>query len=539
MADQSLRAADILARRLYAAGCRHAFGMPGGEVLTVVDALRKAGIRFVLCKHENAAGFMAEAVHHRDGAPAILVATLGPGVLNAVNVVANAQQDRVPLIVISGCADADEVAQYTHQIADHQAVLGPVTKASYRFSAGAAAILADKAVSLALQPRCGPVHIDVPVGVAAKKVPSVEVFHRPPASPVAPVEDDLQTARDWLAVSERPFAILGPDVMGDQSGPAVQAFLEKIGIPFVTSYKAKGVIDEDHPLCLGGCSISPLADSHLLPLVERADLVLSIGYDPIEMRPGWRNAWDPVRQNVIDIVAEPNLHYMHQAGLNFIADTGATVAALSEGVKPRATWPGGEPDTARAGLAAAFPATDEWGPAGVIAEAQDVLPPDALISVDTGAHRILLAQMWRTHEARQMIQSTGLCTMGCALPMAIGTKLAEPDRAVVGFTGDAGMLMGLGELATAGELGVAPIIVVFVDASIGLIEMKQRQRQLANVGVDMDRQDFAAIARAFGGNGETVRNRAELRVALEAALSADRFTVIAAEIEAGGYDGRI
>ena len=116
-----LRAADLLARRLYEAGCRHAFGMPGGEVLTIVDALQKAGIDFVLTKHENNAGFMAEGVYHRTSAPGILVATVGPGALNGVNVVANAEQDRVPLIVLTGCVDADEALTYTHQILDHQA----------------------------------------------------------------------------------------------------------------------------------------------------------------------------------------------------------------------------------------------------------------------------------------------------------------------------------------------------------------------------------------------------------------------------------
>ncbi|PJE33834.1 hypothetical protein CVM52_25395, partial [Pseudooceanicola lipolyticus] len=165
MPEASLRAADILARRLYEAGCRHAFGMPGGEVLTLVDALEKAGIRFTLTRHENAAGFIAEGVHHRDGAPAILVATLGPGALNAVNVVANAHQDRVPMVLLTGCVDADEALSYTHQVLDHQAVFRPVTKASFRLTAGGADLIADRAVSEALAPRPGPVHVDVPIGV--------------------------------------------------------------------------------------------------------------------------------------------------------------------------------------------------------------------------------------------------------------------------------------------------------------------------------------------------------------------------------------
>ena len=127
---RTLRAADLIAKRLYEAGCRFAFGIPGGEVLTLVDALERAGIRFVLSKHENCAGFMAEGVFQRSGAPGILVTTIGPGLANGVNVIANAQQDRVPLIVLTGCVDAEEALTYSHQVFDHQALLRPITKAS-------------------------------------------------------------------------------------------------------------------------------------------------------------------------------------------------------------------------------------------------------------------------------------------------------------------------------------------------------------------------------------------------------------------------
>ena len=149
MTSEELRAADLLAQRLYEAGCRHAFGMPGGEVLTIVDALERAGITFILAKHENSAGFMAEGFHHRTGAPAILVATVGPGAVNGVNVVANAEQDRVPLIVLTGCVDATEALTYTHQVLDHEAVFKPITKATFRMTADGADIVADKAIGIA------------------------------------------------------------------------------------------------------------------------------------------------------------------------------------------------------------------------------------------------------------------------------------------------------------------------------------------------------------------------------------------------------
>ncbi len=532
------RAADLVAQRLYEAGCRHAFGMPGGEVLTLIDALRRAGIAFHLVKHENSGGFMGEGVHHVDGAPVVLVATVGPGLMNAVNVVANAEQDRVPMIVLTGCVDADEALSYTHQVLDHRAVLGPITKATFTLTAAGADTIADKAVAIALEPRQGPVLIDVPIAVADAPARAAR-RRRVAAQPVAPAGAGLAQARGWLAEARRPLIVAGLDVLSDGSAATLRAFAERFGAPVVTTYKAKGVLPEDHPLALGGAGLSPLADTLLLPLLAEADLILLIGYDPIEMRPGWREAWDPAATRVIDIHASPNHHYMHQATLSFIADTGAALAALGD-VAPRATWAAGEVAAVKAALARAFPHSDDWGPAAVIAEARAALPSTTRVSVDSGAHRILLSQMWTCSEPKSLVQSSGLCTMGCAIPLAMGLAIADPSRPSVAFVGDGGFLMVAGELTTAAEMGLNPIIIVFVDASLALIELKQRQRQLPNTAVDYPyRHDIAGIARAMGGAGVTVQNRADLRAAIETALRADTFTVIAAEIERGGYDGRI
>lgn len=539
MTARMFRAADALARRLYDAGCRHAFGMPGGEVLTLVDALESAGIRFILAKHENAAAFMAEAAWHRSGAPGILVGTLGPGILNGVNAIANAQQDRVPLIVLAGCVDADEAETYTHQVLDQRALLAPITKASFTLIPGAAHVIADKAVSITLEGRMGPVHVDVPISVADAPVPAEARAARAPAGATAPTGEALAQARTWLAEARSPLMIAGVDAMNERAEPAITAFCETHGVPLVTSYKAKGTLPEDHPLSLGGAGLSPLADSHLLPLVARADLVICAGYDPIEMRPGWRDPWDAATTRVIDIMPAPAHHYMHQGTLNIVASIAPSLAAISDGVAPRDTWPDREPETCRAALRRAFPRDEDWGPGAVIDTCRSTLPRDALATVDSGAHRILLSQQWECFAPRELMQSTALCTMGCALPLAIGVSLVEPDRTVAAFTGDAGFLMVAGELSTAAEHGLRTIFVVFVDGSLALIEKKQRERQLTNAGVDFDRHDFAAIGRAFGGTGHDVRDRAGLKSALEQAMAADRFSVIAAHIDRGAYDGRI
>ena len=284
--------------------------------------------------------------------------------------------------------------------------------------------------------------------------------------------------------------------------------------------------------------MSPLADRHLLPLVAQADLILCVGYDPIEMRTGWRDAWTPARQRVIDITAVPNHHYMHQAGMNLVAHCAPTLAALSEGVAPRATWPDGAPGETRAALARAFPRDDDWGPAAVIDECRRSLPRDALATADSGAHRILLSQMWECYEPRGLMQSSALCTMGCAVPLAMGAGLAAPGRVVVSFSGDAGFLMVAGELATAAELGLRTIFVVFVDASLALIEMKQRQRQLPTAGWISGSTIFGASAGLSAATAIPFARRPELAAAIRDGLKADRFTVIGCLIDRRAYDGR-
>jgi acetolactate synthase I/II/III large subunit len=533
-----MRPVDHLARQLFAAGCRYAFGIPGGEVLALVDALEEAGIRFILTKHENTAGFMAEGVWHRTGAPGLLVATLGPGAMNGVNVVANAFQDKVPLIVLTGCVDEDEALTYTHQVMDHKAVFTSITKASLRLTSKGAAIVADKAVSIATDDRAGPVHIDLPISVAEGCQTETVISARVKPSPVAPAKGPaLDQALVAIACAKRPLIVAGLDVVSHKASAELKALAEHIGAPVITTYKAKGTIPEDHALCLGAAGLSPKADAHLLPLIAKADVILAIGYDPIEMRAGWRNPWDPRRQTVIELSAAGNDHYVHHASHSFICNVGAGLKVLKEGLSANTSWKEGEPAKVQASLKDAFTSDGPWGPGQAIQIIQDRFPRDTIATADSGAHRILQSQIWQCYEPATLLQSSGLCTMGCAVPLAMGAKIAEPDRPVVAFTGDAGLLMILGELATAAELNLSIVIVVFVDASLALIDMKQRAGGLGRAGVDFGRFDFAAIAQTLGGNGVSVSNRADLSEAIDSALNADTFTVIACQIGKEAYDG--
>ncbi len=534
--------AQLIARRLHQAGCRHAFGIPGGEVLGLMQALDGAGIDFRLVKHENNGGFMAEGTHHVNGAPGILLATIGPGVVNAINVVANAYQDQVPLIFLTGCVDAAEAQTFTHQVMDHGKVLDSITKATFRVDSGAVDATVSKAIAIALADPPGPVHLDIPISVAGASVADNEFCTPATPSKMAPAPGpDLDAARAAIAGAERPLVIAGVDVLHHDAAATLAETVRRLDLPLLTTYKAKGVLPEDDPLALGGRGLSPKSFKIIKPLIDAADVILLAGYDPIEMRVDWRDPWrlgttdSPM---VIDISSKANTHFMHQASLTFIGDIGAGLDAICGGLAAADHWPGGEPAAVRAALSQAFPGDEDWGPAAVIDTARKALPRNGVATVDTGAHRILLAEQWDCFAPRTLLQSCGLCTMGAALPLAMGYKLASPETPVIAFTGDAGMEMVLGELATLRDMRLCLPVVVFVDEQLALIEIKQRGEGHGNLGVNFDGTDFAAVAEALGGVGVTAGDRASLTTALEAALERQTFTVIACPIGRAAYDGR-
>ncbi len=535
-----MRGADIIAKKLADAGCRWAYGIPGGEVLAVMDALSAAGLRFVLSKHENPAGFMAEGSWHADGAPGVLLATIGPGVANAINVVANALQDRVPLIFLTGRVNLGDYDRYTHQVFDQQALLRPVVKASFCATAESVGVVMDKALAIATSGQPGPVHVDVPIAVAEMELGEEARGHSAPLrSAAVPLGRDavFEAARSLLARAERPLAIAGVDAVNDAAGSAVTEFCRRFSVPLITSYKGKGLLDEADPLALGGAGLSPKADKVLLPLMAGADLILLLGYDPIEMRVGWRDPW-PAGTPVVEIAPLERDHGMHEVTHLLIGRVGESLEALGNGLTSQITWPGGEPQAARRALQQAFqPAEEGFGPARVFRTLRDSLPEDTVATADSGAHRILLSQQWRCPSPRSLLQSSALCTMGCALPLAMGHKLAKPEHPAIVFVGDAGLEMVLGELATLRDLKLPVIICVLVDESLALIELKQRSSQRANLGVDFGGSDFPAIATALGGVGRWIDDAESLASEAKAALDRETFTLLACRIGRRAYDG--
>lgn len=533
------RVADIVAGTLYAHGVRHAFGVPGGEVVTLIDGLEKAGIAFHLARHETGAAIMAAGAGTVSGRPELLVTTVGPGLANAVNGIADAAQERVPLVVISGVVDRATRARYTHQVIDHTQLLRPLVKASFEIEPESAASAVARALAIAMAEPMGPVHLDLSPAVAAETNSAQNVVAPPRlfGTSVATTDSAVRSLSEQIEAAGRPLIIAGLEAVRDRAGPALEHLAETIGAPVITTYKAKGLIPEDHPLSMGGAGLSPLADRVLLALVQKADLVLMIGYDPIEMRLGWLDfVSDPSK--LVNISKTATDHAMHHAGTRIVADPKSLLQALAGSITERKTWRGREPAGAKDDLSRIFARRTTWGPHSIIDHLNQVAAgADALVTVDSGAHRILLSQKWVATKPLSLLQSAGFCTMNAALPLAIGAKVADPSRKVFAVMGDGGLEMGIGELATVRDLKLSLTIILFQDRSLALIALKQASAGLASAGVTLGETDFATIARGFGGYGVNVENANDFRDELEAAGDRNGFTLIACRFDASAYDG--
>lgn len=528
---------DIIARALKQQGVRYAFGIPGGEVLELLEAFRKAGIRFVLTKQELGAGFMAEASFQLTGCPGVLVATLGPGITNTATAVAQALLDRSAMLVITGEIATSLKAVYTHQIIDQEALLRPIVKWSTTIAAKGAFEQVQKGIAVAHGPMPGPVHFNLPTDVAAAQQRAGSRY-APKRIATLPAARDLSTAISWLKSARRPLALVGIGVQLDHAEGELRSFLERWRMPFVATYKAKGAVPEDHALCVGSTGLSPVVDRIHMAHVHAADLIFTIGFDPVELRSDWVAPWDETKHTVnIDLV--PNTHHVFCSSVEYAGSISGCLRALRAAAPSRTPrrWTGRELNKYRAAIrgAIAHQPARGLGPYQLALALREVFPRDTIATIDTGSHRILINHVWQSYEPRRLLQSNGLGSMGYALPAAIAAKLLFPRRPVLAMMGEAGLDMVIGELALLDEHRLPITIVVFRDDRLSLIKLKQERMRLPETGVATGSPDYALLAEAYGGEGVVVRSVAELNAAARAALKSPRFTLIEARINPAEY----
>lgn len=521
-----------IGRRLWEAGIHHAFGLPGGEVVELIEGLRQEGVEFIVTRHEAAAAFMANAYGQATGRPGVCIATLGPGATNLVTGVAHAYLDRAPVIAITAQLPDAKYTIATHQAVDLMALYRPITKWQARVDPGNVKAVVERALRVATEERPGPVYLMLPSSHAAAEVddrpyPAAEV--PAPGGPVAPVAPGaIRAAAERVERARRPVLLVGLSAARAGASAQMLALAERLGAPVIVGPKAKGSFPEDHPLFAG--TIEMLGTDVLFDLIASSDRVIAAGFDPVELDRDW--TFDAPVLNVDTVPADP----YYPVDFDLTGPLVPTLAALAEAVRPGARWAPEEVAEVRRRLRARIDVeVPGLSPQQAIRALQAAFPRDTLIAVDVGAHKMATGQVWQSTVPGTFYMSNGLSSMGYAFPAALALKLVHRERKVVAVVGDGAFAMSMAELETAVRVGLGVTAVVLVDGALSLIEMAQERRGYPSTGTRFGNPDFAAVARAFGVEARTVRTPEEAEAAFAEAARADGPFLVAVHVNPAGY----
>ncbi len=524
--------ADLIVATLKAAGINRGFGIPSGNVLPLMEAMRKGGIDFVLTAHEGSAGFAADVTGRLTGAPGLCIATLGPGATNLATGVGNAWLDRSPMIAITCNLNTDQLGRRIQMWIDHHALFKPITKATFRLEPGKIDEQVNEAIRLAMTEPRGPVHLDLPEDVALAPARETAAAAAPPAKlPHAP-DTAIARAGELLAKAKRPIAVLGSSAMRMAKPELLRQVIERHNLPFATTTMAKGMIDEDHPLSIG--CIERSCRQVQRKLLRSADLIVGLGYDTVEVEyEAWIGDVPLLQIDIEPVDIAPSVKLAHQVTGDLDASL-ERIAALPAG--GNAWTPAAIADHRKTFHAALRPTTNSFSAHAAIDAVRRALPRDGLLSFDVGAHTHQIASQWTAHAPKTFHITNGWSSMGFGLPGAIAAKLARPDRPVVCLIGDGCFQMTCGEVAVAKRMGLALPIVVLDDKWLALIKVKQIRRQFPLYGTELQAQEYTEPpAHYFGVPALGVRSPDALESAVKKALAADGPTVIEAVVDSEHY----
>jgi acetolactate synthase-1/2/3 large subunit len=524
---------DLIVKILKGAGVSHGFGIPSGNVLPFIEAMRKGGIEFVLTAHEGSASFAADVMARATGKPGLCIATLGPGATNLSTGVGSAFLDRSPMIAITCNLNTDQLGRRIQMLIDHHALFAPITKASFAARNENIAEVVSEAIRIALTEPMGPVHIDLPedVSLAPAQTDAPDAPTAPGALPKA-AETDIDTAAKIIAGARRPVAVVGSSAMRMRDPSLLRAFVERQHLPFATTTMAKGMIDDDHPLAIG--CIERARRQMQRGFIRDCDLVIGLGYDTVEVE---YEAWaGDVPVLSIDIEKPDVARTVTVAGA-VVGDLDDALARLNALPAPGNDWTDAEVAAHRDAFQKSLrPESAGFTPYQLIDVCRDVLPKDGILSFDVGAHTHQIASQWTAHAPRSFHITNGWSSMGFGLPGAIAAKLANPDKPVLCLIGDGCFQMTCGELATARRLGLALPVVVIDDRWLSLIQIKQMRRQYPTYGSLVEPTVYTdPPSHYFGVPAVGVRSPDALRAALAEALRASGPTVIEAVVDADHY----
>ncbi|WP_338468233.1 acetolactate synthase large subunit [Novosphingobium sp. ZN18A2] len=506
------KASDVFIECLEAEGVEYVFGVPGEENLDFLDSLsRSEKIRLVLTRHEQGAGFMAATYGRHTGKTGVCLATLGPGATNFVTAAAYAQLGGMPMMMITGQKPIKKSKQGRFQILDVVSMMGPITKYAHQLaSADNIPSRVREAFRLAEEEKPGAVHLELPEDIADEHTDSrpipASVARRPSAESKA-----VRIAVKAIEEAKAPVLVIGAGANRKMTGRMLRQFVEKTGIPFLTTQMGKGVIDERHPKFLGCAALS--AGDFVHRAVEDADVIINVGHDVIEKPPFFMREGGPTVIHVSTRTAEVDPVYFPQ--IEVIGDIANAVWQIKEDIVPQGKWKfdhmlayhTAELDhTGKMAADARFPIF----PPHLVGQVRDAMPEDGIICLDNGVYKIWFARGYTAYLPNTVLLDNALATMGAGLPSAMMSAMVYPERKVMAICGDGGFMMNSQEMETAVRLGLNLTVLILRDDSYGMIRWKQANMGFKDWGLTYGNPDFVAYAESYGAKGHRIESSAHL-----------------------------
>jgi acetolactate synthase-1/2/3 large subunit len=533
MAKEKMTGATAVRRALEAEGVEVLFGIPGGAILPLYDALYGAERpKHVLVRHEQVGGHAAEGYAHATGKVGVCMGTSGPGATNLVTAIADAYMDSVPMVAITANVSSSLIGTDAFQEADITGITMPITKHNWLVTdVRELPRILKEAFYVARTGRPGPVLVDIPKDVlnAELEFEWPETVEIPGYHPPIREEPRLKDAAQLMRASTRPVVYLGGGVRTADAHKEVFAFAEFLGAPVVTTLHGKGAFPETSPLCLGmfGMHGSRFANY----TVQASDLIIALGARFDDRVTGKLSTFAP-EAKVVHLDVDPaEISKLVTATVPLVGDLKRLLPQLHEEAR-RAFGDHGRPD-----LGPWWKRVNEWREKHPLRYRQDPKQPllpqyvidtiwkktggKAIVTTGVGEHQMFAAQWWKTSEPRTFVTSGGLGTMGFCLPSAIGIQLGRPDALVIGIDGDGSFQMTLQDLATASELKLPIKIFVLNNLFLGMVRQWQElfyEEKYAETPL-ADLPDLVKLADAYGCLGLRARTPEELDQVIDRALA--------------------
>ncbi|MBL8668614.1 MAG: thiamine pyrophosphate-binding protein [Rhodospirillales bacterium] len=532
-AARSLSGGRMVVETLLDHGVQRVFGVPGESYLPLLDALYDVRDRlsFVTCRHEHGAAMMAEAHAKLDGVPGVCLVTRGPGACNAAIAVHTAFQDSTPMLLVVGQVRRRFLGREAFQEVDFASMFRPLAKHAEQIDdAKAIPVAIARALKVACGGRPGPVVLALPEDLLAE---TIAVRAAAPAAPAAPAQAScdpalLRRLQQMLQGAQRPMVLLGGSGWTEAARSDIAAFVIAAGLPVCCGFRRNDLFDNGTPNYVGELGIA--ADPALVARVRGADLLLVVGSRLGEATSQGYALLSP---------GGPALVHVHpdrrETGRVFPAAL-AIEAAPAAFARAARTLDVGDATRWRDWTAAARAdyVSDSAPPPGtalldigaVMAELQQVLPADAIVTVDAGNFSGW-PQRFLRHGGRRRLLGAANGAMGYGVPAAVAAKLRFPERLVIGCAGDGGFGMTGQELATAVQCRAAPIILAFDNGIYGTIRMHQERRYPERtLGTTLGRADLAAVARGWGAHGESIERTEDFAPAFNRAAACGRAALL-------------